>query len=314
MRTAILVRRVVTAAASAALLLSGLSVAAPPANASDAGSRPQLPVTYSFFQGVLAALADPLGSPPGANDWTCTPSAEHPLPVILLHGILGNAATNNQAISPYLYNQGYCVYALTYGADPSGLFGGLGRLHDSAAQLDALVDKVRVSTGAAKVDLVGHSEGGLLGRYYTILGGGAGKVDAVVGVAPANFINGQQALTPPWDLLFQLVVDAVGPTVPVLNDFTPKSFEAMSANGGTAAGVRYVSIASEVDLVVTPISNSFLPAAPNVTNVTLQKGCPIDHADHTAMMGDRRVFDFVANALDPVHPRTPACTTVYPFT
>lgn len=314
MRATSLVRRLVTTVTATVVVLSAALVGAPAASASDPGARPTLPVAYSFFQGVLASLADPFSSPPGANDWSCRPSATHPRPVILLHGILGNAATNNQAISPFLYNEGYCVYALTYGADPSGLFGGVGRLSGSAQQLDAFVDRVLASTGADKVDLVGHSKGGLLGRYYTILGGGSAKVNAVVGVAPANYVIGQQALEAPWDQLLQTVVDVLGPAIPALYDFGPQEIAARAANGGTVPGVRYVNIASEVDLVVTPITSSFLPAAPNVTNVTLQEGCAIDHADHTAMMGDHRVFDLVSNALDPAHQRTPVCTAVLPFT
>ena len=62
---------------------------------------------------------------PGANDWKCKPSTQHPEPVILVHGFMANAANNWQTFSPLLHNQGYCVFALHYGA--IGPIGGLSR-------------------------------------------------------------------------------------------------------------------------------------------------------------------------------------------
>ena len=39
-------------------------------------------------------------------------------------------------------------------------------MQDSAKELAAFVAKVRGSTGAAKVDLIGHSQGTLMPNYY----------------------------------------------------------------------------------------------------------------------------------------------------
>ena len=48
------------------------------------------------------------------------------------------------------------------------------------------VTKTIDSTGAAKVSLVGHSQGGLMPRYFIKYLGGAGIVDDLVGLAPSN--------------------------------------------------------------------------------------------------------------------------------
>src|SRR5438132_9664552 len=73
-----------------------------------------LPVIYNGAYGY--AHASPTASPPGANDWSCKPSAAHQRPVILVHGTFGDMSDSWQALSPLLYDNGYCVFALNYGS------------------------------------------------------------------------------------------------------------------------------------------------------------------------------------------------------
>ncbi len=48
----------------------------------------------------------------------------------------------------------------------------LGKTASAARRLAAYVERVRARTGAAQVDLIGHSMGGVVGRYFVTLGGG----------------------------------------------------------------------------------------------------------------------------------------------
>jgi triacylglycerol lipase len=48
----------------------------------------------------------------------------------------------------------------------------LGKTASAARRLAAYVERVRAATGAAQVDLIGHSMGGVVGRYFVALGGG----------------------------------------------------------------------------------------------------------------------------------------------
>lgn len=115
----------------------------------------------------------------GWNNYSCKPSAAHPRPVVLVHGTFGNSVDNWLVLAPYLVNRGYCVFSLDYGQLPGvPLFNGLGPIDKSAGQLDTFVDKVLAATGAPKADLVGHSQGGMMPRYYLKFLGGAAKVNS----------------------------------------------------------------------------------------------------------------------------------------
>ena len=125
-----------------AALLGAVTVIAP------AQAEPKLPENYNFFGGIPYELQHPGGSLPGSNDFSCKPSAEHPRPVILVHGTGGAKTTNWGSYVPMLKNRGYCVFALTYGALP-GLpwpftaVGGMDKIQVSAAQLAKFVERVR---------------------------------------------------------------------------------------------------------------------------------------------------------------------------
>jgi triacylglycerol esterase/lipase EstA (alpha/beta hydrolase family) len=118
--------------------------------------------------------------PPGANV-PCEPGKRHPHPVVLVHGTFETTEQNWAVLSPRLKEKGYCVFALNYGNR------GLGRVGRSAQELDVFVDKVLAYTGAEKVSLVGHSQGGMMPRYWIKYLGGKNLVDDLVGIAPSNY-------------------------------------------------------------------------------------------------------------------------------
>lgn len=151
--------------------------------------RPLAALLLTAVVAVIPAATAHADSAPssGWNNYSCKPSAAHPRPVVLVHGTFGNSVDNWLALAPYLTSRGYCVFSLDYGQLPGvPLFNGLGPIDQSAAQLQAFVDKVLAATGAAKADLVGHSQGGMMPRYYLKFLGGAAKVNALVGIAPDN--------------------------------------------------------------------------------------------------------------------------------
>ncbi|MER6224687.1 alpha/beta fold hydrolase [Streptomyces sp900105755] len=263
---------------------------------------------------VPAATAHASSAPTtGWNDYSCHPSAAHPRPVILVHGTLGNSVDNWLSLAPYLEDRGYCVFSLDYG-QLSGVpvFYGLGPIDQSAAQLSAFVDKVLAATGAAKADLVGHSQGGMMPRYYLKFLGGSDKVNALVGLAPDNHgatLSGLTNLLP----YFPGASDLIKATTPGLADQIPGSafLTKLNAGGDTVPGVHYTVIATKYDEVATPWQSQYLSGS-DVHNVLLQDLCSLDLSEHVAIgLFDRIAFHEVANALDPAHATATSCASAF---
>jgi triacylglycerol lipase len=238
----------------------------------------------------------PAVSPPGANDFTCRPTASHPAPVVLVHGTFEGAADNWATASPKFKAAGYCVFALEYGNRATG------DIAASAGQLERFVDAVLAATAARKVSMVGHSQGGMMPRYYLKFLGGASKVDDLVGLAPSN-----HGTTNPGAIL------AGATFCPACDQQTAGSPFLTNLNAGdeTPGDVSYTQIETRYDEVVTPYSSAFLTPGPRTANVLLQDACPAEVIDHHEMPNDGLAIRWALQALgrpgpaDPAHP--PSC-------
>ena len=230
-------------------------------------------------------------SPPGANDWSCHPSAAHPYPVVLVHGTFGDMTVSWNLISPKLKQDGYCVYALDYGhrgTDP---------IEGSAAELRDFVNRVLAATGARKVSLVGHSQGGMMPRYYLKFLGGLGKVDDLIGLAPSN-----HGTTNPGALLLDgaSLCDSCGQQAAGSAFITH-----LNAGDETPGSVSYTVVETRNDEVVTPYTSAFL-AGPRTTNVRLQEACPLDSVEHVSIIYDPVALQWIENALGRRGPADPS--------
>ncbi len=290
----------------AALLLAAAATVVPVATAQAGTPSASQTETQTASQAETQAASAP-GR--GWNDYSCKPSAAHPRPVVLVHGTLANGVDNWLTLAPYLVNRGYCVFSLDYGQLPGvPLFYGLGPIDKSAEQLAAFVDKVLAATGAAETDLVGHSQGGLMPRYYLKFLGGAAEVHTFVGIAPSNHgttLNGLTKLLKYFPGADDLLTKA---TPALAEQVAGSAFLArLNAGGDTVPGVRYTVLATRYDEVVTPYRSQFLSGS-DVHNVLIQDLCPLDLSEHAALgLLDRIAFHEVTNALDPAHATDTTC-------
>ena len=244
-----------------------------------------------------AAPAEP-PPPPGSNDFSCKPTAAHPYPVVLVHGTAENRFNNWQSMSPALKAQGYCVFALNYGATQYSLATGaygLGEISRSAQQLDAFVAQVRSATGAAKVSLVGHSQGGMMPRYYLKFLGGAAEVDDLVGLSPSNHGTTQQLPPPANQYCPACDQQKVGSAF----------LQNLNAGDETPGDVSYTQVVTQNDEVVVPYTSGYL-SGDNTTNVKLQDRCPADPVEHLGISYDPVALQWVLNALGRSGPADPA--------
>jgi pimeloyl-ACP methyl ester carboxylesterase len=276
--------------------------------------------------GVRAAEGDHPGRayagtpPPGANDWSCAPSAAHPNPVVLVHGLGATAQANWYWMAPRIEAAGYCVFAIDYGhrdvPPPFNYNGGVVPMQESAEQLALFVDAVREATGAAKVDIVGHSEGSLMPNYYVKFLGGDAFVERYVGLTPlwdgTNLLEAgtfselgrpsgatdafNQAFFGSWcqscpqfiqgsDFLVEMNAGPTGPRVP---------------------GVTYTMVMTAYDELVVPYTSGVMDGA---TNIVIQDQCANDISEHGAVAADPVVLQDVLNALDPPNARPVTCGT-----
>ncbi|KAG0381169.1 hypothetical protein BGX24_008073 [Mortierella sp. AD032] len=130
----------------------------------------------------------------GFYDWNCRPKKYHPNPLVLVHGTFANALDNWFYMAPRFVAEGYSVYALTYGQHPAiPPIYGLTTMEKSTQQLSEFVDRGLNATGASKVDMVGHSQGSLMPRYWMKYLGGDSKIRKFAGIG-SIFSTGQTSL------------------------------------------------------------------------------------------------------------------------
>jgi len=263
-----------------------------------------------------AAAVTKLDRPPkGANDWTCQPTAAHPRPVVLVHGLGANMGMNWSYLSPKLKARGYCVFALTYGlhpvAAPFGAPGGTIPIQDSARELAVFIDRVLRETGAAEVDLVGHSESTFMPQYYLKFLGGAPKVKRYVAWTPLYAGTKLLMLPALRDAgekagLAQPLINLVSALCGSCTQFLAGSpMQRKLAEGGAAVpGVQYTTVMSKYDELVIPYTSGYLEGA---DNYVLQDLCPFNLSEHAAVAFDPVAAQITFNALDPAHRKPIAC-------
>ena len=246
----------------AALVAAALGLSAPIANASQSEWESSVPESF------------------GINDPSCVPSGQIVEPVVLLHGTYNNAGVWKSLI-PMLKDQGACVWAFDYGADDVSLQNAspstkaISDLDDAAEEIAQHVDYVRAVTGAEKVDLVGHSQGGTHIKTYTQMYGGAEHVARAVALG-GNFhgttLNGQGEGLSKIIAFAPHLAAFLASTAGIQQVVGSEFMQRLNALPDTAPGVLYTSIYSPADTTVTPNSSSQLALGDGADVVNLDLG------------------------------------------
>lgn len=260
-------------------------------------------------QGLDAVItSQSLTSPSGAD--TPTPGS---IPVVLVHGTAENQKYWD-AMTTSLHDAGMKAFTFEYGQTGfQGLIGsigqkiglrGFGDVEVSTQQLADEVATVLNQTGADKVDLVGHSQGGLLIKNF-VAQDKSDSVANVVQLAPSTHgttFSGLADFVGPVGNSIDIngwkpVKDAIYGTAstlawPSLSQQTVGSrfLEKLDKLPDTKPGVDYLVVSTKDDVVATPYKSQFITAAPGSTAVNIEAhslpGVPrdgvVDHGLNTA--------------------------------
>jgi len=211
-------------------------------------------------------------------------SADPPDPVIIVAGT-GSPAFANEPLAARLRADGYRTWIF----ELPGL--GLIDINQSARALDRFADGVRAETGAARVDLVGHSQGGLVSRSYVRDFGGSGEVDSLVTLGTPH--RGTYVAN-----LATLVGFGNCLAIVACQQMTIGSAFLAQLNAGddTIGSVRYTTIRSRFDEVVRPVDTATL--FDGAVNVLVQSQCPLRVVGHLGLILDGTVYSGVREALE----------------
>lgn len=268
-------------------------------------------VSTSLIPGTMAAV---IPTPRTShNNFACR-SAAHPNPVVLLHGLGATYYEDLNLLEAYLQAQGFCTFSLTYGSYAGFPFvGGLEPIAQSAVEIASFVKEVQSKTGAAKIDLVGHSEGAFQSLYIPKTQGVAAAIDKIVAIAPPTHgtdFAGLYKLAQIGGGLTEAVVTGVLSIVgcAACNDLLPGGVAVRALSDGPIAqpGNTVTIIASRSDELVTPTTTAFV-YEPNVKNIYIQDYCPLDPVGHIGEAYDLNVWNLVLNSLESAYDRQFQC-------
>ena len=252
-----------------------------------------------------AARTLPLGArtkPRGVfeDDWGARPSDERPWPVILVHGTCDTKGVW-QILGNELRQDGWAVFAPDYGRRATQ------PLAESAEQLDAYIHTVRMATGADKVILIGHSQGGLLARYWMRMIGGAEHVLHLMCISAPNHgttyggIVSGLIRTPRQEAVMRSVIDGWFGPAGMDQIVGSEALREANRDGDLESGVSYTCIATRSDAVVVPPETCFLDprgvAEGTVRNIYVQDFDRRAVVMHEDMPMDRRVHAIVRTLL-----------------
>lgn len=238
------------------------------------------------------------------DDWRARPTGARPWPIVMIHGS-GASKGSWEELGGELRTQGWAVFAPDFGTRATE------PIAESAAQIGAYIDAVLLVTGAAQVVLIGHSQGGVVARYWMRTYGGYMKVRHMITLAVPNHGTLMGGILHPMTkvhrvegLLEQLVTSMFGPTG--FEQIRGNEIMRFLAEGSDLdPGVTYSCIATHFDPFIQPPEVAFLEVNEDddperVHNIWVEDTYPRAMIRHQDMVRDPRVIDIVRSELNRV--------------
>jgi pimeloyl-ACP methyl ester carboxylesterase len=190
-------------------------------------------------------------------------------PVLLIHGYLATRGSLH-LLERQLVDRGHIVISYPLGTV------NWGDIRDSAGLIARKVESIVAQTGLARIDVVGHSLGGLVGLYYLKRLGGRYRVRRLIMLGTPTHGT--------WSALFGLVTAPLGmaslqllPGSPFLRELTEMPLP---------PGAEVISIGAIRDWLA-PLSTTILDGVRHIKLPT----------DHSGLLVDAEVAEVVAGLL-----------------
>jgi triacylglycerol esterase/lipase EstA (alpha/beta hydrolase family) len=250
----------------------------------------------------LAAFSCNTTAPPAAS--VCTQGTNGEDPVVIVGGTFSPEFANQAFLGNRLASEGYtyCVFELM-GSSDFGDLPGTAPIEVSADQLALFVADVLAWSGAPQVDLVGHSQGALVARYYLKFDGGTPYVNDMVSLAGPNDGTDVAALVA---LFADAVLAPFGTSCALVQpcvEMQQNSAVVNDLNSGdaTPGSVDYYAFGTKFDSLVWTQQglfrnhdNAFIDGA---TNRYVQDECWLRVTGHLGMILDEVVYEMTTDAL-----------------
>lgn len=211
-----------------------------------------------------------------------------PGPVLLVPGYGGNI-NSLQPLATSLRSIGRTAVIV----EPIG--DGTGDLQQQAEHLAEVAERVRNDAGAASVDVVGYSAGGVVARLWVRDEGGDGVARRVLTLGSPHHGTTQAALG----------AEFAGGCSTACEQLVPDSdlLRRLNAGDETPAGPLWGTVRSTSDQVVTPVESAALSGA---VNIVVQQVCPGSTAAHGDLPGNPVVLAALGSMLGVDMPEAPA--------
>lgn len=213
----------------------------------------------------------------------------HESPVLYIHGV----TSRSRAFRPNaerLRDEGFWVWGYDYGDMFAPGFYGMGNLDSIIEDVHANVDHVLEQTGAEQLDIVAHSQGGLMTKLF-IANGGAPRVRRVVAMG-ANFhgtdVRGRATRFAPLISRYPRAASTLA-SPGVIQQLADSPWVRTHLNvPDTYPDIVYTSLYSPADVLVTPNETSMLASVSgaDVVNINVAEAYGGYAARHALMERD----------------------------
>jgi triacylglycerol esterase/lipase EstA (alpha/beta hydrolase family) len=266
---------------AAALLFAGAGAASATGPGTGTGTGPKLSETRQQLASSLHCTGDPAASERAGKR-----------PVLLIHGTTSDAKDNfswNWDKAFDAQHRAHCDVDLPDSGNS-----------DIQTSAEYVTSGIRTLSAAAhgKIDLLGHSQGGMIGRWsLKYWPDTRALVDDYVGLAASN--HGTD--------VFSAQCSAGSCSAANWQQSTGSHFlTALNSGPQTWPGISYTEIYTRTDEVVVPnqdtTGSSSLPAAHNVADIAVQQLCPTETVEHFGMASDNAAYLLGMDAFDHTGP------------